>query len=78
MRNATSSGNDTIVEHLLNGGIDLNVSNDDGWIALVIVARRDHVSILQMLITAGAGVDQVFRYENHRSLNRSSRSGTPL
>lgn len=62
LRNAVQDGDDTTVEHLINGGVDLNVASVDGWTPLVVAAYVGRVSTVRMLLSAGAESNQVSRY----------------
>lgn len=73
LRNAAMDGDDTTVEYLVNGGVDLNVADMDGWTPLVVAVHLGRVSMVRMLLSAGAEFDQEFRYEPYlfeRPVNR--------
>lgn len=59
LRNAAMDGDDTTVENLVNGGVDPNVADVDGWTPLWVAAKYGHEQIIRMLLSAGVKPNQV-------------------
>jgi ankyrin repeat protein len=57
LRSAAFDGNASRVRDLIQQGVDVNAAdNDGGWTALMFGAAKGHVTIVQLLIAAGANV----------------------
>jgi len=54
---AASVGHIEIVNMLLSSGADVNLSNNDGWTALICAAAKGYIQIAKMLLSAGADVN---------------------
>jgi len=63
LRDAVMDGDDTTVEHLVNGGVDPNVADGDGSTPLFVAAEYGREQIVRMLLSAGVKPNQVV----HRS-----------
>ena len=44
---------DMILEKIFAGSVDIDVTNDRGWTALMFAARNGHVPIISLLIEKG-------------------------
>jgi ankyrin repeat protein len=62
MGEAAASGNESIVQSLLERGEDPNQRNRDGWSAIHFAAEEGHLEIVRMLLIAGANPDAVSSY----------------
>lgn len=54
---ACKYGNDTLVEQLINDGIDINLQNKYGQTALLLALEEEQLSLAEMLINKGANVN---------------------
>lgn len=60
---AAKSGNNWEVQTLLNSGASVNLTDLDGWSALMYAVRyQDNIEVVDTLISHGAAVDVVNRY----------------
>ncbi len=60
---AVMAGNDWEIRSLLKSGADVNISDDDGWTALMYAARyQDSLDLMTILLQNGAAVHPVNRY----------------
>jgi len=73
MRNAARNGENTTIEHLVNGGIDPNVANVIGVTPLRVAAYIGHEPVVQTLISAGANPNRFLSCDYD-----GSNRGTPL
>ena len=42
LKNAAANGQDKNAKFLIHHGVDLNATNEDGWMALHLPARNEH------------------------------------
>ena len=56
---AARSGDVSVVQTLLNTGIDVNKKNEDGWTPLHIAASKNHKTIVELLIENGAEINSL-------------------
>ncbi len=60
---AVMAGNDWEIRSLLKSGADVNISDDDGWTALMYAARyQDSLDLLMILLQNGAEVHSINKY----------------
>lgn len=57
IHDAAESGDLSIVQTLINTGIDVNQKNEDGWTPLHIAASKNHREIVELLIDNGADIN---------------------
>ena len=57
LHDATRNGDFSIVQTLLNTGVNVNEKNKDGWTPLHIAASKNHRKIVELLIDNGAEVN---------------------
>jgi len=69
---ATRSANVQTVSRLISEGVDVNQVTGDGMTALHLAAQLGHVSILELLLTAGAEIDPITRIGNYTPLHLAS------
>jgi ankyrin repeat protein len=69
---ATRSANVQAVSRLISEGVDVNQVTGDGMTALHLAAQLGHVSILELLLTAGAEIDPITRIGNYTPLHIAS------
>lgn len=61
LSSAAFSGNADLVRDLIHQGVDINATDKDGgWTALMNGAARGHITVVQLLLAAGAEIDQEF------------------
>lgn len=59
LSSAAFSGNADLVRDLIHQGVDINATDKDGgWTALMNGAARGHITVVQLLLAAGAEIDQ--------------------
>jgi ankyrin repeat protein len=69
---ATRSANVQAVSRLISEGVDVIQVTGDGMTALHLAAQLGHVSILELLLTAGAEIDPITRIGNYTPLHIAS------
>ena len=57
-----SSGHIQIVRHLLGKGVDIEISNGDGYTPLHFAANGGHVELLKLLLENGADINRKVCY----------------
>lgn len=60
--NAAANGDTITVLRLIEGGVDVNITNAKGWTPLVMAAFNQHMGTVIVLVDAGADV-------NHQGVN---------
>ncbi|KAL6763716.1 ankyrin repeat-containing domain protein [Haematococcus lacustris] len=53
---AAATGDISALQRLLEGGLDINISNKLGWTALHMAARKGHVDLIRWLASRGAAL----------------------
>jgi len=75
LRNAVEDGDDSTIEHLVNGGVDPNVADVDGWTPLFLAAYYRHEQVVRMLLSAGVKPNQVAHSSGDTPLHLAARDG---
>lgn len=73
--NATEDGDVTTVEQLVNGGVDPNVADADGWTPLFAAASYGHEAIVRTLLSAGVNPNQMIHKSRETPLHLSVTRG---
>lgn len=54
---ASKIGTLTIVENLIDQGLDINATDNNGWTALMHASYEGHLNVMKALLGAGANMD---------------------
>ena len=52
------SGHASVVQYILDQGIDVDTADNDGWTPLHYAAQEGYVEVMKILLARGAQVDQ--------------------
>lgn len=72
---AIYAGNTSLVEEIIESGVDVNARNNDDWTALHVAARWGRKSICEKLLTLGAAVDATERNYDRTPLHATTEAG---
>mmetsp|Transcript_48161 Transcript_48161/g.114607 ORF Transcript_48161/g.114607 Transcript_48161/m.114607 type:complete len:169 (+) Transcript_48161:29-535(+) len=70
-----AAGDESTVKRLINQGAQVNSQDEDGWTPLRWAVQHGHMSIMRLLIKAGAEVDTRFGKKEKTSLHHAAYQG---